>query len=151
MNDYIEFLALLAKGIGKKHERNITLSCDLSGLLRRQGLSTSWYQIITNNDTLIQKSIKNKTDHWIDRDFKNNLKSNIKNHLPSKLYNYLVMKSIDDKYNLGDLLNYSGWEVLELLLETICHDTEFRSFFVKINNEKIEIIPSDQKSIEKIL
>jgi hypothetical protein len=142
--EYVEFLGVLAKGIGKKHKREICLSCDLTGLLNRQSISGgSCYQIATNDKKLIQKSRETLSDCWIDKDFKKNLRSNIKNHLPEKLYNYLVMRSLDEEANLKDLLNYSGWEVLELLLETVSHESDFRKFFVKISKDNLEIIPAD--------
>jgi len=142
--EYVEFVGVLAKGIGKKHKRDIVLSCDLTGLLNRQGISGgSCYQIVTNDKKLIQKSRETLSDCWIDKDFKKNLRSNIKNHLPEKLYNYLVMRSLDEEANLKDLLNYSGWEVLELLLETVSHESDFRKFFVKISKDNLEIIPAD--------
>jgi hypothetical protein len=150
--EYVEFLGVLAKGIGKKHKREICLSCDLTGLLNRQSISGgSCYQIATNDKKLFQKSRETLSDCWIDKDFKKKLRSNIKNHLPEKLYNYLVMRSLDEESNLKDLLNYSGWEVLELLLETVSHESDFRRFFVNISNDKLEIIPTERHNKTNIV
>lgn len=143
--DYVEFLGVLAKGMVKKHKREIMLSCDLTGLLDRQGIGGgSWYQIVTNDNELMRKSMENRSDCWIDREFKQKLRTNIKEHISDKVYNFLVMKSMDESSNLKDLLNYTGWEVLELLLETVSHESDFRRFFIKINKESLEIIPTER-------
>lgn len=150
--DYVEFLGVLAKGIVKKHKREIMLSCDLTGLLDRQGIGGgSWYQIVTNDNKLMQKSWANQSDCWIDKKFKQKLRTNIKEHIPDKVYNFLVMKSIDDDTNLKDLLNYTGWEVLELLLETVSHKSDFRRFFIKISKENLEIIPTERHNKTNII
>lgn len=140
----IDFLREIAKAISKKYKRVLMLCYDDHMASYPENMfairKDAPFQIIKNN-TLITRHHFEK-----DKEFKEELKSNIKNHLPTKLYNFLVMKAAIDGNGMYELLlNSSGYEALETFMESFYdfenkNDRPISKFFYKIYEDgKVEL------------